>query len=101
MWRTLEHDGKLAVTLGWSPDWAEPQESRTLYVSPVSAQDAAHLIGLERGECVGGDALRFWRAGANPVYLETSKWRRVVEHRPCPKPRRRGAWGWWGGWHRL
>ena len=100
MWEVVEHEGKLAVTLGFSPDWREPQESRTLWVSPVRAADAPHLVGLFGGQAAGNEVV-FHRLDGVPVRFVTDGWPKVIESRPVPKPRARGPWAWWGMWHRL
>lgn len=100
MFQTIEFEGKLAVALGFVQDWDEPKEVRQVWVSPIDVEEARHLVGLCNGKLRDG-GVWFWRPDAVPVRFEMDQWRKVTDTRPVPKPRKRGAWGWWGGWYRL
>jgi hypothetical protein len=44
VWSLVEYEGKLAVTLPWTPETDEPVESRDLWVSPKEKWDVGRRI---------------------------------------------------------
>jgi len=102
MWALIEHEGKLAVTLGWSPEQDNPVDHRDLWVGPYE-WDAEYYGRFNQVRLVENG---FFRCFDGVTYqdknLYTEGWNHIHQTRPIKPPSRGGkSWNWrwsWGKW---
>lgn len=89
-WQLVEHGGKLAVTLGWSPDFDAPQERRDLWVSPREKWDEDYYSQFTQ-VWLAGTGNNTFRCFSSRTYdtklLFTTGWPHVQEVREVKPPR--------------
>jgi len=85
----IDHDGHLAVDMGWFTDWHEPKRERILYVGRMRTSDWQFLIG-KTVEWTGNSGRVYDHSTEKTYYLQTDnrrEWERVVIVEKVKKPR--------------
>jgi hypothetical protein len=96
VWSLVEYEGKLAVTLPWTPETDEPVESRDLWVSPKEKWDEEYYKRFTQVRLIENN---YFRCFNSLTYREepllTPGWMHVHEQRPIKPPGRGGKdWSW-------
>lgn len=101
-WHLIDYKGKLAITLGWSPDEI-PTESRPIWYSPDNNWDEHYYSQFTDVKLITNNYFQCWSNLSNtskPLY--TDGWLFVNETRDIKKPGRGGKdWQWeWSSYQR-
>lgn len=102
-WQFIDYQGKVAVTLGWSPETEKPVEHRDIWHSPNAEWDEWYYSRFTQVRLVENN---FYMCFNKNTYQEepmhTPNWIHVHENRSIKPPGRGGKnwrWEWsWGRW---
>lgn len=88
MTEIINYDGKLAVSIGWERNWTEPQNERRIYVSRISAEERAFLLG-RKVTFTGNVGVTHVGMRRFVFQLDDEKeWTPITETKAVKKPRR-------------
>lgn len=104
-WFFTEHDGKLAVTMGWSSDWNKPIEQMHLWVHPSEKYIESYYKEFVDLRVLEGNRFQAWNTrNGNYSTMDITSWGQVHLERPIKPPGRGGKdwkWEWYmGKWHK-
>ncbi len=97
----VDYNGLLALDLGWTTNWAEPQRERDLWVSDIKSSEWPGVVNQTvRIPCRSV----YDRNSQTWVSVNTEGWKYQQDVEPVKKPPRRGNYDyeWSGGrWVRI
>jgi len=105
-WQFVEYEGRLALTLGWSPHSEKPIEERRLWVHLTEKWDEWYYQQFTQIESEGGNQMRcFSNRTWGWAPMNVNGWQQVNEELPLKPPGRGGKdWHWvysgYGRWRK-